>query len=90
MKVCCLRLPSEYPFGISWVQGRPVGQAAYEANERGVGCRSAAETDGPGRHLGEELVLFDRSSPPETGQRLKFMGGLRRSQAGIGNIESLV
>lgn len=71
--VAACGFPPEYPFGVSWAQCRPVGEAVYEANERAIACRSAAETDGPGRYLGEELALFDRGSLPEAGQRLKFM-----------------
>jgi hypothetical protein len=71
--VAACGLPPEYPFGVSWAQCRHLGQAAYQANEPGIACRSAAECDGPGRHVGEELALFDRGSLPDAGQRLQFV-----------------
>lgn len=65
-------LPAAYPFQVERSDCQPVGLAAYEAGERGIACRSAAECDGPGRFVGEELALFDRPAMPAPGRRLRF------------------
>jgi RES domain-containing protein len=64
--------PPDYPFGVSRARCQPVGRAVYQADERGIACRSAAECDGPGSWVGEELALFDRGGLPDAGRRLRF------------------
>ncbi len=57
-----LGLPETYPRHlngrrVSWSTCQPVGMRAWEANEPGIACRSAA-LRAPAR--GEDLALFDR------------------------------
>ncbi len=57
-----LELPVTYPRNedgeiVGHAVCQPIGQRAWDAEERGIACRSAAETAPP---RGEELAYFDR------------------------------
>jgi len=61
-----LGLPASYPLTASGgtvphARCRSVGFAAYESDEAGIACRSAAESTSTS-WVGEELALFDRAS----------------------------
>lgn len=59
-----LGLPPRFPYRVEHRRCRRIGRRHYGAGERGIASRSAAECDGPGRWVGEELVLFDREADP--------------------------
>jgi RES domain-containing protein len=67
-----LKLPTRYPYSVDWTLCQSIGKRAYEAGERGIACRSAAEaTDAS--WPGEELALFDTQlALVEEKQRLGF------------------
>ena len=54
-----LGLSDSYPWKVGWDSCQPIGKAAREAGSLGVVARSAAECDGPGKSVGEELALFE-------------------------------
>lgn len=54
---------TDYPIGSTHAQCQAVAKRAYDANIRGVACRSAAEAVA-GSWVGEELALFDTAPPP--------------------------
>jgi hypothetical protein len=61
-----LGLPESYPLSASGAKlpharCRAVGFAAYESDEAGIACRSAAESTGAS-WVGEELAVFDRAT----------------------------
>jgi hypothetical protein len=61
-----LGLPASYPLNasggkISHARCRAIGFAAYESDEAGIACRSAAESR-VASWVGEELALFDRAA----------------------------
>lgn len=67
-------LPPTYPLDASgtpvpWEPCRPVGQAAWDAGEPGIACRSAAPRAPRG---GEELAYFDRDGPLGVVERRRF------------------
>jgi RES domain-containing protein len=62
--VAAIGLPPDFPHGIGWSRCQPIGAAAYDAAERGIACRSAAECSGTS-WLGEELAVFDSAPQPK-------------------------
>jgi RES domain-containing protein len=62
--VAAAGLPSEFPHGVGWSRCQPLGASAYEAGERGIACRSAAECSAT-NWLGEELAVFDSAPQPK-------------------------
>lgn len=69
-----LRLPKSYPLRGTYAACSAIGARAYEAHERGIACRSAAEP-AKARIAGEELALFDSSrSLAKAGPRHAFRG----------------
>lgn len=66
-----LGLPIDYPEGVGWERCQPMGRAAFEAGERGIGCRTACRGGGDPDH--EELAWFDREGVPDAvGDRMTF------------------
>jgi hypothetical protein len=71
--LAALGLPTTYPVDaqggtVPHSDCQPIGQAAYDDHEPGIGCRSAA----PGAS-GEELAWFalpDRTLPPQLGVKI--------------------
>jgi RES domain-containing protein len=65
-------LPSRYPFQVEHTTCWPVARYAHAQKERGIACRSAAES-GPDFWLGEELAVFDNGPlPKQKGRRRLF------------------
>ena len=67
-----LRLPATYPYSVDWKICQSIGKRMYDAGERGITCRSAAEAT-VSSWPGEELALFDcQLALVEEKQRLSF------------------
>jgi RES domain-containing protein len=62
--VAAAGLPPEFPQSVGWSRCQPIAASAYEAGERGIACRSAAECSDKG-WLGEELAVFDSAPQPK-------------------------
>jgi RES domain-containing protein len=62
--VAAAGLPPEFPHGVSWSRCQAIAASTYEAGERGVACRSAAECSATS-WLGEELAVFDSAPQPK-------------------------
>lgn len=70
--LAALGLPRTYPIGASYAQCRAAGAKAYDAGERGIACRSAAEAT-RSHVIGEELAVFDAARElASAGRRLAF------------------
>lgn len=70
--VAAAGLPSTYPYGVNHEKCWLVARQAYSADERGIACRSAAESE-PDFWLGEELAIFDNAPmPTAAGRRRSF------------------
>lgn len=70
--VAAAGLPKRYPFGVDRSSCWGVARHANAQEERGIACRSAAES-APGFWLGEELAIFDNGPMPrQKGRRREF------------------
>src|ERR1700736_1446121 len=65
-------LPPEFPHGIDHKTCWQIARRAYSLDERGIACRSGAES-GPDFWMGEELAIFDNGPLPKVaGRRRPF------------------
>ena len=70
--IAALGLPDRFPYQVVYAACRPIGAKAYDAGERGIASRSAAEATRKSV-VGEELALFDAALRlVVAGQRLPF------------------